>query len=149
MNRILRLKSEGWEYEADQRHAELIVRGMGLEKAKGVKTPGEEVPSWKLDEEERPIEKEMITKFRMLAARANYLAADRPDIQFSVKECCRGMAAPLHKHWNLLKRLGRYLSTRQRMVMHYPWQGNEGMKAYSDSDWAGCKRTARSTSWGE
>ena len=30
--------------------------------------------------------------------------------------------------------------------MCYHWQGAESMKAYSDSDWAGCKRTARSTS---
>ena len=52
MNRILRVKAEGWEYEADQRHAELVVRGMGMEKAKSVKTPGEEIPSWKLDEDE-------------------------------------------------------------------------------------------------
>ena len=30
------------------------------------------------------------TRFRALAARANYLAADRPDIIFAAKEVCRG-----------------------------------------------------------
>ena len=57
LNRILRIKPEGWEYEADQRHAELIVRGLGMDKAKCVKTPGEETPSWKMEEEEKPVEK--------------------------------------------------------------------------------------------
>ena len=42
LNRILRWTSSGWEYEADQRHAELIFRGMNLEGAKAVKTPGED-----------------------------------------------------------------------------------------------------------
>ena len=34
LNRILRRTSQGWEYEADQRHAELIIRGMNLEMQK-------------------------------------------------------------------------------------------------------------------
>ena len=34
------------------------------------------------------------------------------------------------------------------MVWKYPWQGEEQISTYSDSDWAGCKRTARSTSGG-
>ena len=37
---------------------------------------------------------------------------------------------------------------RERMVVYYNWQGLEDIKAYSDRDWAGCKRTARSTSGG-
>ena len=52
LNRIIRWTSRGWEYEADQRHAELIVKEMGMEDAKSVKTPGEDVPAWKLDAEE-------------------------------------------------------------------------------------------------
>ena len=34
------------------------------------------------------------SKFRAHAARANYLAADRPDLQFAAKEVCRDMATP-------------------------------------------------------
>ena len=88
------------------------------------------------------------TAFRALAARANYLSTDRMDIQFAVKECCRGMAAPQVGHWNKLKRLARYLLGRPRMVWEYGWQGIEPITSYSDSDWGGCKRTARSTSGG-
>ena len=34
------------------------------------------------------------------------------------------------------------------MVWKYAWQVAEDIKSYSDSNWAGCKRTARSTSCG-
>ena len=47
LNRIIRVTTEGWEYEADQRHADMIVQEMGLTKANSVKTPGEDEPSWK------------------------------------------------------------------------------------------------------
>ena len=86
--------------------------------------------------------------YRMVAARANYLAADRTDIQYATKECCRGMAAPMACHFSSLKRLARYLIGRPRMVWKYAWQPVEEVKTYSDSNWAGCKRTARSTSCG-
>ena len=48
-------------------------------------------------------------RFRGLAARANYLAQDRPDIQFAAKELCRNMAVPKMDDWDNMKRLGRYL----------------------------------------
>ena len=39
LNRIVRATQEGWEYEADQRHAEIIVRDLGLDKCSGVVMP--------------------------------------------------------------------------------------------------------------
>ena len=48
----------------------------------------------------------------------------------------------------MMKRFARYLVGRARMVWEYQWQGIEELRSYSDSDWAGCKRTARSTSCG-
>ena len=84
----------------------------------------------------------------MVVARANYLATDRTNIQYATKECCRGMANPQRRHYTMMKRLAIYLVGRSRMVWEYQWQGVEEVSAYSDSDWAGCKRTARSTSGG-
>ena len=46
LNRTIRVTEEGWEYEADQRHADLIVKEFKLKEAKGVKTPGEEEKPW-------------------------------------------------------------------------------------------------------
>ena len=58
------------------------------------------------------------------------------------------MAAPEFRHLSSLKRLARYLLGKPRMIWKYAWQTPENLTVYSDSDWAGCKRTARSTSSG-
>ena len=42
LNRVIRITEDGWEYEPDQRHAEIIVEAMWLTEAKGVSTPTEE-----------------------------------------------------------------------------------------------------------
>ena len=49
------------------------------------------------------------TEFSGLAARANYLSLDRPDIQFGTKEICRDMAKPTERGMLKMKRLARYL----------------------------------------
>ena len=41
LNRIVRRTAQGWEYEADQRHADIIVQSLGLNDATGLSTPGE------------------------------------------------------------------------------------------------------------
>ena len=53
-------------------------------------TPGEEEPSWKVEDNEKPLGMKEATLYRMVAARATYLAADRADIQYATKECCMG-----------------------------------------------------------
>ncbi|MDA8582616.1 Ty1/Copia family ribonuclease HI [bacterium] len=82
-------------------------------------------------------------------ARAKYLSADRPDLMYAVQELCRGMAKPTRLHWHKLKRLGRCLVDHSRTLMKYEWQGDEpDIAGYSDSDWAGCRVTGKSTSGG-
>ena len=59
------------------------------------------------------------------------------------------MATPTVGGWKKLRRLARYLIGRPRMVYQYPWQGEEEtLDGYSDSDWAGCRVTGKSTSGG-
>ena len=88
------------------------------------------------------------TAFRAVAARGIYLAADRPEVQFSAKEICRWMSAPTEGGVAALKRLGRYLEGHKRLVFRYPWQEAGSLEVYSDTDWAGCVRTRKSTSGG-
>ncbi len=89
------------------------------------------------------------TLYRALAARANYLAQDRPDLQYAVKEIARRMARPTGSDWVLLKRLARYLLHAPRGIFRYYWQDMpKEIDTFTDSDWAGCKATARSTSGG-
>ena len=50
-----------------------------------------------------------ITKYRSIVARLNYLAQDRPDIQFAVRECAKEMSSPTSEGLEKMKRIGRYL----------------------------------------
>ena len=86
--------------------------------------------------------------YRGVAARANYLAADRPDLQHAAKEVCRWMSTPTEVALMSLKRIGRYLEGRPRLVYKYVFQEAGMIDCYSDTDWAGCPRTRRSTSGG-
>ena len=100
-----------------------------------------------MEEEAKLLGPEQATEYRGLAARMNYLAMDRADIQFATKEICREMSAPTVGGRRRLKRSARYLKGRPRVINKYEWQEEtQHFDAYSDSTWAGCSRTARSTS---
>ena len=149
LNRVIRATPQGWEYEADQRHAETIIKELRLEDAKEVKTPGEDVKARLEEEDEKELDGRDTTMYRRLTARANYLSADRSDIQYATKEVCRGMSKPTRGDQRKLRRLGRYLVGCPRVVHEFRWQVYAvELSGYSDSDWAGSKRTARSTSGG-
>ena len=84
-----------------------------------------------------------------MVARANYLSQDRSDIQYAVKELSRGMSCPTAADWVALKRLGRYLCNRERLVVLFPYQQFvRKIRVWVDTDYAGCMRTRKSTSGG-
>lgn len=76
LNRVVRADPQGWEYEPDQRHMELIVKGLGLENAKAVRAPGEDEKSWEEEDNAKSLNTVESQKFRSIAARCNYLAPD-------------------------------------------------------------------------
>ena len=92
---------------------------------------------------------EQSTQYRGLVARANYLAQDRADIGFAVKELCRYMSKPRVCDWEALKRLGRYLLGVPRMVVKFDYQERPScLQVWTDTDHAGCLATRKSTSGG-
>ena len=70
------------------------------------------------------------------------------DSIFAAKEICRFLAKPTDLALASLKRLARYLKARPRMVFNMPFQQADSFEVYSDTDWAGCQRTRKSTSGG-
>ena len=58
------------------------------------------------------------------------------------------MSAPSELSIAALKRLGRYLEGHRRLIYEYPRQEVTHIEVYSDTDWAGCPRTRKSTSGG-
>ena len=102
LNRVLRWEPSGVIYEPDQRHAEVIIRELGLENAGSVFTPRTRVeqdvassPSGALgiafEQVSEPMGPQDATPFRSLAARYKYLGQDRVDLQCACKEVSRRM----------------------------------------------------------
>ena len=106
LNRIIRWTDDGWEIEPDQRHADIIVHDLGLNDSKPVATPGETESRHEGDGDQEPLDATMASRDRALAARANYLAGDRVDIMYAVKEICRSMANPTAGSWKNLSGWG-------------------------------------------
>jgi hypothetical protein len=147
LNRVVRWTREGLKYEADPRHAEIIVQGVvGAEKA--LSAPGTASKEFDAPGDERELPEKAARLFRSFAARANYLAMDRPDISQATKELCRRMSAPRAADLTALLRVARYLVGAGRLVYEFPWQHRPVLSAYTDSDFAGCVATRRSTSGG-
>ena len=71
MNRRIRYTDEGIELEAELRRAELIVKQLGLEAAKGLSNPSaEEV---KREDDEVELNAQYTTQYKSIVARSNYL----------------------------------------------------------------------------
>ena len=110
----------GFELEADLRHAELIVEQLGFGNCKAVGTAGVdldiECAAWQEEPEGNELPPAEATRFRAIGARCNDLQPDRPDIQYAVKEVCGLMSRPTARAWEMLKRIGRYLRVRPRLI---------------------------------
>ena len=92
---VARVTEDGSEYEADHRHAYLIVKETGAEAMSSLTLPGRDKQVMAVEAETEALMGAEATRFRAVAARANYLSGDRPDIQYAVKEICRRMAKPV------------------------------------------------------
>ena len=147
LNRLVRWTDRGIEYEADPRQAERLILDLGLSGANTVGTPGVKLTNDQLSADKK-LGEHKFSAFRGVAARGNYLAADRPDIQYAAKEICRWMATPTEHGVTSLKRMGRYLERRKRLIVEFPWRNASSIEVYSDTDWSGCIRTRKSTSGG-
>jgi len=151
LNRTLGWGKSGITYEADQRHAEIIIQELCLKTGNAVVTPS--VPEASDEANKRLNSPELTlsdsTRYRALAARINYLSLDRPDLQYAAKCVSKYMSAPREHDWTYIKRLARYLVGATRAVQTFKWQSPQKMvRTYVDSDWAGDKISRKSTSGG-
>ena len=151
LGRTLRYTEEGLEYEADARHRRILMEQFGFtEETNGVVSPT--VDQAKIDDnEDVELPAEQKLPFRAGAARLNYLAMDRPDLQYAAKCICKWMAKPTFGAWSKLKRAARYLVGAPSVV----WKMGEIalaelelIDAIADSDWAGDKTSRKATSGG-
>ena len=91
----------------------------------------------------------MVSVYKSLIARANDIVPDRLDLAFTVEELARRMASPTKLDWENLCRMARYLAGLPRLRLWFQFQEDQPcLVAYSDSDWACCPHTRRSSSGG-
>ena len=90
LDKTVTVAGGGLEYEADQRHAEILMKDMGIDEGRrGVTTPGsngEGGQDVKGDRSE--------SKVRAVIARGNYLGQDWMDTQYAAKENSRFTSKP-------------------------------------------------------
>ena len=150
LGRAVEWRNEELWWEADPRHVERILEDMEMVECNGSSVPGVKLQEADGDDDE--LGGLDLTKYRSVVARANFVAQDRPDIRYSVKELCRDMSRPVQRSFRRLKKLVRYLKAHPRVVQKIKLghQGGEQdcVAVMVDSDWAGCSLTRKSTNGG-
>ena len=86
--------------------------------------------------------------YRRAVGKVMYVGVIRPDVQFTVKELARRLAAPTGADWLRLKRLLRYLKGTQDYVLNFTGHDDsDAVDVYAGANWA-AGPNRRSTSGG-
>ena len=148
LNRLVRKTKEGCGVEADQRHCELVIEQMDVAKERVLSTPGSDEAENEKEEGEE-LQGGQVRQYRATSARLNYLAQDRGDITYPVKEACREIARPTAGSWKRLTRIAQYLKGKPRLVWECCWLLDPTtIDVMGDANWAGCRRKRKSTPGG-
>ena len=84
--------------------------------------------------------------YRSLAGALQYLTLTRPDLSYAMQQCCLFMHAPRDAHYQLVKRVLRYVRGTTRLGLQFYRNSGNDLTVYTDADWAGCPDTRKSTS---
>lgn len=87
------------------------------------------------------------SEFHSLAGALQYLTFTRPDIAYAVQQVCLHMHDPREPHLAALKRILRYIRWTLYLGLYLrPCSAQDSLVVYSNTDWAGCSDTRKSTS---
>jgi hypothetical protein len=86
------------------------------------------------------------TEYRTVVGSLQYLSLTHPDVSFAVNRMSQFMHAPTDEHWQIVKRILRYLcgTINNGLLLHR--NSLISLHAFSDADWAGNKDDYSSTS---
>ena len=88
---------------------------------------------------------ESSSSYRRLIGKLIYLTNTRPDITYAVQQLSQYMATPTNVHLQAAFRILRYLKGTPGSGLFFAATGTPQLRAFSDSDWAGCKDSRKST----
>uniref|UniRef100_A0A2N9H082 Uncharacterized protein n=1 Tax=Fagus sylvatica TaxID=28930 RepID=A0A2N9H082_FAGSY len=86
-----------------------------------------------------------ITEYRRIVGTLQYLTLTRLDLSYAVNTVCQYMHAPTNEHFQMVKRILRYVKGTLSLGVRILRHSSLDLFAFSDADWAGCLVTRRST----
>ena len=137
---------------SQQAYTERIAAEHGLSQTRTVTTPIRIEDLYPSETEQSAIlNEENKKKYQSIVGELLYAAnITRPDTSFSVGRLCQRLSNPCEHHLSAAQRILRYLNQTSNYSLKFGGQGldlnTSGISAFSDSDWAECKETRRSTS---
>ena len=143
---------KGFTIRLNHELVDSVVNLMGVKSGKVVKVPGSTGSRPETDVLEL-LSKEEHTLYRTVVGKLLYIATERPDMQYAVKERSRSLSAPTQEELKELKKLARYLAGTMDTVLELNvstgnTMGSVIVKGCSDSDWAKNRDDRRSTTGG-
>ena len=134
--------------QSDSKHLAKVQKILELEGEKGAPTPAVAGGSSFVHAEEK-LKDEDAARYKTAVGTVMYMAPDRPDCQFAIRELTKGLKDPTVGDMQALVRLTRYLiKTKTYGVKFEADENSEFLDCYSDTDWGNCKRTRKSTACG-
>ncbi|XP_047148460.1 uncharacterized mitochondrial protein AtMg00810-like [Vigna umbellata] len=83
--------------------------------------------------------------YRRLIGKLLYLTNTRPDLCFSINLLSQFMKSPTNHHYRAVQHVLRYIKSKPSEGLFFGADSQTHIKAFSDSDWATCPTTRRST----
>ncbi|XP_015168891.1 uncharacterized mitochondrial protein AtMg00810-like [Solanum tuberosum] len=124
------------------RYTTSLLHRFRLEKCKPVLTPLHSKLDW--NSTSSPLLEDP-SIYRQMVGSLQYLCFTRPDIQFAVNLASQFLHQPRQLHLQAVKRIFRYLAGTIDWGLQLYKNSSLSLTVFSDSDWAGCSATRRST----
>jgi hypothetical protein len=126
---------------SQRKYALEVLEDTGMLASKPVQFPME--PNMKFSKDSGQILDDP-TAYRRLVGQLLYLTISRPDISFAVQVLSQFMNKPRVPHLTAATRVMRYIKASPAQGLFFPVISSLQMKAFCDSDWAGCVDSRRS-----
>jgi Reverse transcriptase (RNA-dependent DNA polymerase) len=125
------------------RYLQTIIQRANMSNAKPIQTPietGTQLSRYAGTKMDNP------HLYRSVVGALQYATITRLDLSFAVNKASQYLAEPTDLHWQLVKRILRYIQGTLHHGLTFVSTPQLSLHAYCDADWAGCPDDRRSTS---